>query len=748
MSFYLLNKKPFDNIKHVLPAILFIAIVLMDMFQGQWELYTRSELPGIKLLKLVTLVFISAYALKSYRMLLFIIAVLTSSVAIGYNKSLFQIDVLQHLVKYISPFIYYYGFKVLLNSKEKRRISIKVGVYLIYFSLIAIIAGVAFEIESFQTYTNRFGYKGLFKRSIDVSYFLIFSILYISVFKSHIRRTKVLLALVFLCIFIVGTKLPWMFLALYLGYLFVKNKRLRKPILLYAIPLGLVSAGFLYFIFPDKVMGTFNLFYKIYLEKGFISSLTSFRSDLLVEAIAYYKNHWQWHNILFGGQDFNTVLVEMSLPDLIIFFGFIGAMLYSIIYYNVYFRNKDKNFQILYAMVIIASIFAGQFFFNPSVTIWFAVLAVLANNERESDIMRIFLISNMYPSKKNKSYGVFVQNTVQALEQSGVLFSKKSVLKGRSSGKAIKLLRYVRYYFGVVFYYLFGDFDIIYIHFLSHNTPVLYFILKLFGKKKQWVINVHGSDVVKSEGRKIDQYNYLILQRSDLIIVPSKPFVERMRNQYPNLEVSKFYVSPSGGINPSVFYPSETQQKQKKKFIIGFASRIDEGKGWNVFLDAIHLLKEANIAFQAIIAGGGSEVGKLKNHIARLNLENQVTYLGNLTQKELGEAYRSLDLFVFSTVLEESLGLVAIEAMACGVPVVGSAIPGIKSYLNHEENGFCFNPGDPKDLAHYVKRYVNLSEEDKSTMREMAVITAKHYNSQEVNKRLFNKFKTIYNLES
>src|SRR5690554_6069815 len=212
----LLKRIHFDNIKQVLPAVIFIAIVLFDMIQGQWEFYNANrELEWIKLLKLFILFFIGANALKSYRVLFFIITGLTISVIIGYGKSFLQVDVLQHLVKYLSPFIYYYGFKTLLNSEQKRKICIKVALYLIYFSLIAILIGMVFELENFQTYINRFGYKGLFKRSIDVSYFLLFSILFLSLFRAYIRRPIILTILILLCSITAGTKLPWLFLALF-----------------------------------------------------------------------------------------------------------------------------------------------------------------------------------------------------------------------------------------------------------------------------------------------------------------------------------------------------------------------------------------------------------------------------------------------------------------------------------------------------------------------------------------------------
>lgn len=738
----------FNNTKHVLPAVLFIAIVLLDMFQGQWEFYNASkELQWIKLLKLCILVFIGANAIKSYRILFYITASLIISVAIGYNKSFLQIEVLQHLVKYLSPFIYYYGFKALLNSDEKRKVCIKASLYLIYFGLIAILIGMVFKIESFQTYTHRFGYKGLFKRSIDVSYFLIFSILFISLFRAYVRRPVVLVAMIFVCSIIAGTKLPWLFLALYLSYLFVRSKQLRKPILLYSIPIGLIGVSLVYFIIPDKIKGTFDLFYTIYQEKGFFSSLTSFRSDLLLEAIEYYKNHWQWKNIFFGGQDFDSVLVEMSLPDLVIFFGIIGAILYSIFYYSVYFNNRDKNFQFLYATVIIASIFAGQFFFNPSVTIWFAVIAVLANNKKskiKNNNMRIFLISNMYPTKEDPSYGIFVRNVVVALKNLGVDFSSIIVIKGKTKGYLKKAYRYLIYYLKIAKHYLKGDYDIIYIHFLSHNSPVLYVVKRLFNKREKWIVNVHGSDIVDSNGRWIDKYNEKVLEYTDLIVVPSIYFKRMMLNQYPSLKEEKYYISPSGGVDPKLFYPLPKKPTTTKAPIFGFVSRIDKGKGWDIFLEALYILQQKEINFEAIIIGSGAQESELIKKIIDLELSENVRYLGVIEQKKLVYEYQAFDLFVFPTTRKaESLGLVGLEAMSCGVPVIGSRIAGLETYLIDNENGFFFTPGDANDLANKILNYLSFTVEERNDMQKSAYETAKNYHKEKVLVDLHARFQQV-----
>jgi len=353
--------------------------------------------------------------------------------------------------------------------------------------------------------------------------------------------------------------------------------------------------------------------------------------------------------------------------------------------------------------------------------------------------MKIFLLSNMYPSSKNPSYGIFVKNVVDSLEKSGVEFSKISVIRGKSSGFLQKLRKYLFYYGGIFTHYFSGNFDLIYVHFLSHNTPILYLLFKFFGKKKKLVINVHGSDVIKSRGKKIDRYNKKILKVSDKIIVPSVYFKNLMLAQYPEVPEKLYYISPSGGIDPKLFYPVKTLPTHTAKPVLGFVSRIDNGKGWDIFLDALAILQSENFDFKAKIAGQGAHENLLKQKITDLHLQEKVDFLGVIDQKDLADLYQSFDLFVFPTMREaESLGLVGLEAMACGIPVIGSHISGVKTYLIDEVNGFFFPPGNADILAEKVKKYFNLSEDQKIKMKEQALQTAQSYDKEKVMKNLKN----------
>ena len=98
---------------------------------------------------------------------------------------------------------------------------------------------------------------------------------------------------------------------------------------------------------------------------------------------------------------------------------------------------------------------------------------------------------------------------------------------------------------------------------------------------------------------------------------------------------------------------------------------------------------------------------------------------------------------IFPTMLYESLGLVGLEAMACGCPVIGSNIGCLPEYIKDETTGFLFEPGNSHELANKIVDYYNLSDNQKDIMRMQAIKMAGKYDSDEISQRLVNKFKDI-----
>lgn len=352
----------------------------------------------------------------------------------------------------------------------------------------------------------------------------------------------------------------------------------------------------------------------------------------------------------------------------------------------------------------------------------------------------MFLISNMYPSKKDPLFGVFVKNFKDLLENNKVQFSAISVIKGKRSNSLEKLFSYARYYFSILYNYFFKKFDVVYVHYLSHNSPIL--TLLLFKKTKPIVVNVHGTDILSSKGKKIDRLNKRVLKRTDLVVVPSEYFKDLMLTNYPFLHTKKIFVSPSGGVDCSRFYP--TSKSDNFVPILGMISRIDRGKGWEIFLDSLRILRSRNIVFEAIIAGQGLEEKQMLQKIKDLKLEKEVNFLGLVKQDELVHLYNKLDAMIFPTKREaESLGLVGLEAMSCKTPVIGSNIAGLKTYIEHNKNGLLFEPGNAKDLADNIEVFLNLTLEEKNAMKENAFETSKRYEAKNVMTNLYKKLQTL-----
>ena len=119
---------------------------------------------------------------------------------------------------------------------------------------------------------------------------------------------------------------------------------------------------------------------------------------------------------------------------------------------------------------------------------------------------------------------------------------------------------------------------------------------------------------------------------------------------------------------------------------IVYVSRIDTGKGWDVLIDAVSELKSKRkiIGKRVLFVGYGTQTELLEKKIKELNLLEYCSYLGPKTHQELNELYHRADVMIFPTMLYESLGLVGLEAMACGCPVIGSNIGCFSNMLKME----------------------------------------------------------------
>lgn len=347
---------------------------------------------------------------------------------------------------------------------------------------------------------------------------------------------------------------------------------------------------------------------------------------------------------------------------------------------------------------------------------------------------KILVVSNLYPSKWDTSYGTFVALFVQELQNCSTHYKiDLCVIRGRTTSKICKLLKYFWFYLSMTLRILFHRYELIYVHYITYSSIPLLFLSKI--KKLNIVFNIHGDDLLtKSKvAENVLQAVHKLLINSKLVVVPSEFFKDILIDKFKDIRFQNIFVSPSGGVEKS-FY-NEMIASVQSPFTIGYVSRIDTGKGWDVLLRAIQdIYKEYPI--QVKIAGTGRQVEELKHMISTLNLSHIVTYYGSLSHAELPQFYANLTLFVFPTTLKESLGLVGLEAMAASKPVIGSAIGGLKSYIKDGYNGFLIPPGNSKRMGECIVNYINFSDERKLEMNRNAFKTAQLYQADVVTKKL------------
>lgn len=357
---------------------------------------------------------------------------------------------------------------------------------------------------------------------------------------------------------------------------------------------------------------------------------------------------------------------------------------------------------------------------------------------------KILVVSNMYPDKKHPYSGIFVKNFCLKLDEMEIPYSVSVMYKKDSV--LLKLLEYVRFYLNTFFKCLFGGYKCIYVHYASNSSPTVLMARKL--RTFDIITNVHGSDVFPENKtqEKMNKYTERIIDKSCGVVVPSEYFRKAVADKY-HFDESKVYIYPSGGIDKNVFFEKSNKQKTvlreeygfvKDRPVFGMAGRISEGKGWDTFIEAIDLLKKDGIKATFAIAGSGREDDKLEKFITEYKLENDITRIGMLSQNELCDFYNSIDYFVFPTRRKgESLGLVAIEAMACGVPVIASDFAAPKYYMQDGVNGYKFSVNNSQQLAEVIKQCcISVDTCEYRRLHDGAIETAEAYSGDNVRRKL------------
>lgn len=155
------------------------------------------------------------------------------------------------------------------------------------------------------------------------------------------------------------------------------------------------------------------------------------------------------------------------------------------------------------------------------------------------------------------------------------------------------------------------------------------------------------------------------------------------------------------GADEELFHPPAEKPMVREVPVVLFAGRMNKDKGVHIFTAAMRLLQERRVAVEARIVGassfGGSKPTPYVNELIATAPQN-VKFIGYRSGKNLADEFRAADLFCCPSVWQEPFGMVNLEAMACGLPVVATKVGGIPEAFR-EGGGLLIEPNSPEQLA-------------------------------------------------
>jgi D-inositol-3-phosphate glycosyltransferase len=167
------------------------------------------------------------------------------------------------------------------------------------------------------------------------------------------------------------------------------------------------------------------------------------------------------------------------------------------------------------------------------------------------------------------------------------------------------------------------------------------------------------------------------------------------------------------GVEHAFFAPGDKRGARhalgfdKREPIVLFVGRIQPLKGLDVAIEALALLK--NERARLVVVGGASgadgdhEVARINELIVRRGVAARVTFVDPQPHHMLSTYYRAADVVAVPS-RSESFGLVALEAAACGIPVVASAVGGLLTIVHHDSTGYLVADRKPELFAEYIDR--------------------------------------------
>ncbi|WP_449536723.1 N-acetyl-alpha-D-glucosaminyl L-malate synthase BshA [Ferdinandcohnia sp. Marseille-Q9671] len=282
--------------------------------------------------------------------------------------------------------------------------------------------------------------------------------------------------------------------------------------------------------------------------------------------------------------------------------------------------------------------------------------------------------------------------------------------------------------------------DLLHVHYAIPHAACAYLAKQMVGGNVKVVTTLHGTDItVLGYDPSLTDLIRFGIEQSDAVTAVSQSLVNQT---YQLIEPKKDIKTVYNFVDEKIYYKHEADSLRKQygiaddEKVMIHVSNFRKVKRVEDVIMAFHLIQE-KIKSKLILVGDGPELTTVCNMINELGLTDKVLLLGK--QENVAELFSISDLKLLLSE-KESFGLVLIEAMACGVPTIGTNVGGIPEVINDGMNGYICELGDVQTIA---SKAIDLLSNPvlHSEMAKQALLTVQgKFNSE----KIVNEYEDIY----